>query len=151
MAVVMIHCARIGADTVQRFLRPMPLAEQHRVVFKTVDDSTSPGELSVRVYSDHERLMRALKIWGLCWLFAVLSLPILGAHWFLVPGFLIAGPIMGYRRYHQYSSSDKVTGTCPRCHNEVSLSLEPREQLPLYKYCPQCSAPLHIVAAATGS
>ncbi len=129
----------------------MPFTEQHRIVFKTVDDSTTPGELNVQVYSDHERLMRSLKIWGLCWLLAVLSLPILGAHWFLVPGFLIAGPIMGYRRYHQHSISVKVTGTCPRCHNEINLTLEPREQLPLRKYCPHCSAPLHIVAAATGS
>jgi len=147
----MIHCARIGADTVQRFLKSMPLAEQHRVVFKSVDDSTASGELSVQVYSDHERLMRSLKIWGLCWLLALLSVPILGAHWFLVPGFLIAGPIMGYRRYHQHSISVKVTGACPRCHSEISLALEPREQLPLHKYCPQCSTPLHIVDAATES
>ena len=58
---------------------------------------------------------------------------------------------MGYRRYQQRSSSEKVTGTCPRCHNEISLALEPREQLPLRKYCPQCGTPLHIVDAVNGS
>lgn len=129
----------------------MPLAEQHRVLFKSADDSTTPGELSIQVYSDHERLMRALKIWGLCWLLALLSLPIIGAHWFLVPGFLIAGPIMGYRRYYQHSISIKVAGTCPRCHDQTSLALEPREQLPLRKYCTHCGAPLLIADSSKES
>ena len=125
----------------------MPLAEQHRILFKSADDSTFPGELSVLRYSGHERRMRALKRWGLCWLLAVLSLPIFGAHWFLVPGFLIAGPILAYRRYRQHSISVKVTGMCPRCRTVIALPLEPREQLPLRKYCTHCGAPLLIAAS----
>jgi hypothetical protein len=57
-------------------------------------DIINEGILHLQSFDSKERKIRAAKIWGFMWLLALLSLPIIVAHFVLVPGFLIAGPVM---------------------------------------------------------
>ncbi len=122
----------------------MATAEQLPILLKS-NDHGGPGLLHIWAYDRSDRVKRAAKSWIGFWIAAVCSVPLIGLHWFLVPGFLIAGPVSAYRRYHALQTSEKATGTCPVCHNDVSIHLEPKERPDLWKYCPSCNSPLHLV------
>lgn len=122
----------------------MATTETRPILIKN-EDVASDGTLYLRAYDNRDRFKRAAKAWTGCWIAAVLCVPLIGLHWFLVPGFLIAGPIMAYKRYHALFTSEKASGVCPVCHNDVTISLEPKERPELWKYCPSCNSPLHLV------
>lgn len=91
-----------------------------------------------------DRLRRGLVGFGGCLLGAVLSLPIIGAHWVLVPGFIIAAPIVAWWRYSQGQLSDRVELHCGACGKDVKIELEPKQRPPAYLYCPECNASVHV-------
>ena len=122
----------------------MATAEQLPILLKN-NDHASPGLLHVWVYDSGDRIKRAAKVWIGFWIAAVLCIPLVVIHLLLIPAFLIAGPIVAYRRYHVLHTSEKATGICPVCHNDISIHLEPKEHLELWKYCPSCNSPLHLV------
>lgn len=123
----------------------MAETEKQSILLQSGENPPCPGTLYVRAYTPRERLIRALKVLGLYWGLAVLAIAIPLAHFVLVPAFLIAGPIMAYLRYRMAARSDRVTGRCPVNHNDIVISLGPKERPPLWKYCPVCKSPLHIV------
>src|SRR3569833_3439926 len=86
-------------------------------------DIINEGVLHLQTFDARERKIRAAKMWGLMWLFALLSVPIIVAHFVLVPGFLIAGPVMAYRRYRLVEVPNQVTGMCPTNKEEINLPL----------------------------
>lgn len=107
-------------------------------------DIVSDGILYLQAFDTRERKIRAAKMWGLMWLCAVLSLPIIIAHFVLVPGFLIAGPVMAYKRYRTTEVPDHVSGCCPSGKEDMTLSLEASARLPLWTHCPSCKASLYL-------
>ncbi|HKJ21747.1 MAG TPA: hypothetical protein VKA13_01545 [Gammaproteobacteria bacterium] len=123
----------------------MATTEQQPILLVNNDSNASEGVLHLQAYDKSDRIKRAAKAWVGFWILAVLSIPIIGAHLFLIPAFLIAGPVSAYRRYHALNTSEKATGECPVCHNQVTIPLEPKEHLDLWKYCPVCNKPLHLV------
>lgn len=73
---------------------------------------------AVAVVVDHgvpARVARALGAWLACWLLAALSVFIHILHLFLVPGFLVAGVVLGIKRLRERSSLVRLEGPCPRC------------------------------------
>ena len=106
---------------------------------------SSQGELRTRLFNAGDRWKRAAMGLALCWGLAVLSLPIMGLHWILVPGFLIAGPIVAYKRYVTGFVMENATGVCPACRNEVAIRLDPGDRIPKWTYCPNCNKPLQLV------
>ena len=110
------------------------------------DGPSTAGVLYVANFDNQERLKRAAIMWGSCWLFAVLSVPVIIAHWILVPGFLLAGPIMGLRRYKVVSAIERVDGICPVCKASVIVPMEADDTLPKRTYCPKCSGPIQLLA-----
>ena len=122
----------------------MPALEQRSILIRS-GEQENEGVLHLQAFTPRERLVRAAKVWGLSWLLAVLSIPIIGAHWVLVPGFLIAGPIWAYVRYRTPSVPDHVTGLCPSKKEEISVPLEASDHLPLWTHCPVCHASLQFV------
>ena len=116
---------------------------QRPIVLKS-GEATGDGVLHLRAFDDRERKIRAAKIWALMWLFAVLSLPIIIAHFVLVPGFLIAGPVMAVKRYRVTEVPDHVSGVCPSRKDEFTLALEASDHLPMWKHCPVCQASLQL-------
>ena len=121
----------------------MSAIEQRPIVIKS-GERECQGLLHVRVFTPRERVVRALKVWGLSWLLAVASVPIVIAHWVLVPGFFIAGPIWAYKRYKMAGAVDHVSGPCPLDGEEISLKLEPSDRLPLWTHCPACNGSLQL-------
>ncbi|MCL4315261.1 MAG: hypothetical protein M1527_00010 [Gammaproteobacteria bacterium] len=117
------------------------------MILTSRDGQCSSGAMLSTVYSPRERTLRALKAWAICWMLALLSLPIIGLHWFLVPGFSVAGVVLGVQRYRMREASRELNGRCVLCGKEFSLALEPNERAPLWKYCPHCQAALCVEAA----
>lgn len=108
---------------------------------------TLPGSLHLLEYSGQERVKRAAIAWLVCWLLAVVSLPIVFAHWVLVPGFFFAGPFAAYRYYHTLAVPQAITGRCPQCQHDITLPVEAADKLPMWRYCPQCNQSLQLLSA----
>lgn len=103
------------------------------------------GTLYSQVFSDRDRLLRALKMLGILWVLALVTLFIPIAHFVLVPTFLIAGPVVAFKRYAMKSALEKAGGKCPACGQEVTIPLEPGDRLPKRTYCPACNKPIRLV------
>ncbi len=118
----------------------------HRTIrIENADNDSTIGQLHITTYSQQERTARAIKMLGLCWLLALLSLPLIGAHWVLVPGFLIAGPIVAYKRYQTAEHPSNADGECPTCKQPSSIHLEPSDTLPMWTYCSANNDPVQLI------
>lgn len=122
----------------------MAISETTPVTIKDNDSKAREGEMLTTQFEQGDRVKRALLKLGLFWLLAAGSIPIIFAHWVLVPGFFIAGPFMAIRAYKVTQQSEQVSGVCPACEVNVSIKLEADDELPKWTYCPACNAPLHI-------
>jgi len=122
----------------------MSTLEQRAIVIKGAEQERD-GVLRLHVFSPQDRVMRAAKVWGLCWLLATITLFIPIAHFVLVPGFLLAGPIWAIKRYGVTLALEQVTGHCPNNGEEITLKLDPSDHLPMWTYCPVCNASLQLL------
>lgn len=69
-----------------------------------------------------------------------------GTGWIVaMPGFLIAGPVMAYRRYRLVEVPDHVTGTCPTNKEKINLPLEASTRLPVWTHCQQCKTSIQLL------
>ncbi len=126
----------------------MPQLQSQAVQFKTSNnDTVNHAELHITLYDDKDRLKRALMRLGLFWLLSIGSLPIIFAHWVLVPGFFIAGPIAAMMVYRVDQAFDNAVGQCPNCKEQVTIKMEPKDSLPKWTYCPSCNNPIQIERA----
>lgn len=123
----------------------MPTIENTPVHIKGNENQVTSGELQTTHYDHGECVKRALMKLGLFWLLALGSIPIIFAHWVLVPGFFIAGPWMAYRAFQVKYTRNHVRGSCPACQEDVEIKLEAGDELPRWTYCPRCNAPLHLL------
>lgn len=103
------------------------------------------GQLHSLQYSSGERMGRAVKVLLICLVLALITAFIPIAHFFLVPLFLIAGPVMAVMKYKQDSALEKAEGECPECGERVDIELEPTDKLPKRTYCPSCNKPLQLL------
>ena len=123
----------------------MPTTATTSILFCNNDgDKTTDGVLVTLAYDPSERTRRSLKRLGLFWLASVASIPIVLAHFVLVPGFFIAGIVMSISVYKLETALDHAQGQCPICNETVTIKLEPKDQLPKWTYCPQCNNSLHL-------
>lgn len=107
-------------------------------------DKSTDAQLHTILFDNRDSIIRALKRLGLFWLLALASLPIIGAHWVLVPGFFIAGPIAAIMAYNVKEMMEKSNGVCPECGESIDVKMEPKDELPKWTYCPKCNQSLHI-------
>jgi hypothetical protein len=122
----------------------MPEIEHSDVYLQDNDGNHQPGQLQTTRYDQGDRVKRALQRLGFFWLLAGITLFIPIAHFVLVPGFLIAGPVMAYLTYRTEAVRNHTTGTCPVCGEAVTLAMDAKDNLPKWTYCPSCNAPLQI-------
>ena len=118
------------------------------VFIKGNDGLTTSAQMQTTWFDHRDCVKRGLLKLGLFWLLAVGSLPIIFAHWVLVPGFFLAGPWMAYRTYKITHRRDHIDGDCPTCKATINIKLEAKDELPKWTYCPACNAPLQISDAS---
>ena len=88
-----------------------------------------PGEqpttatAQVHEWSSLERVRRTVFGLALMWLLAGVSLFLPILHFVLVPGFLIAGPVLAIVRGTEARRLQSMKGSCPRCKVEREFPL----------------------------
>ncbi len=121
------------------------MSETQVVYVKADEQGVKEGILHYTRFSSGDRMSRALKVLGLCWLAAGITLFIPLAHFVLVPGFLIAGPVLAMMKYKVDRENESVSVECPKCGKAVSIKLDAADRLPVYSYCPDCNVSLQLV------
>jgi len=118
---------------------------QLAVIIKDDEGNQKDGTMYYTVFSAADRTKRAIIALIGCWIIAAIAIPIPVAHLALVPGFLVAGPVLAYFRLKMSESKEKVLGTCPRHNGEITIKLENTDTIPKYTYCPDCDGAIQIV------
>ena len=104
------------------------------------------GSVHLQIWDQKERMKRALRLLALCWgigLFCVI-LPLV--HFFLVPSFLIAGPICASIVYAKDRMILGGKGTCPHCKKDLPIAKSP-DRWPLSDLCTACQNAVSIEKA----
>lgn len=103
-----------AGDSAPRYLGLM-ITRAFDVELSITRRETSHAVAVVVEHAVRARIARALGAWLACWLLAALSVFIHILHLFLVPGFLVAGVVLGIKRLRERSSLVRLEGPCPRC------------------------------------
>ncbi len=135
----------LGGDQGDERYRMATLAERS-IIIKS-GDLVGTGVVQLQEFNQRDRLLRALKAWGLFWLAAagVFFTFIPAVHVVLAVVFFIMGPVTAYKRYTTAFSLDRVHGTCPAHLSEFIIELESSDRLPMWVHCPGCNASLHLL------
>jgi len=123
----------------------MASKEELAVDIKDDSNNITSGTLFFTSFNKSDRTKRAVTIWIVCWVLAVLSIPIILAHYILIPAFLIAGPILARARIKQTTEMEKVEGQCPHHNGPFTLKMEKTDLLPKWAYCPECDKGIQII------
>jgi hypothetical protein len=107
------------------------------------DGETTTATLYRQSHSARERMQRAALGCAACWGLAVASILIPVAHFVLVPGFLVAGPVLAWLRTTERSVVLGGIVDCPECQEQMLLGRS-RDAGPLSVLCENCRAPLRI-------
>jgi hypothetical protein len=110
------------------------------------DHVSTPATARVVSYSDARRVYRAVTAGFTCWGLAALTILVPVAHFFLVPFFFFAGPVMVFMRLGEGVSLRGAHGKCPACGREQDFteSGRLRERHPVR--CEECGRQLELVA-----
>jgi len=112
-------------------------------VVSTVDGRTARTQVFRQSMDGPRRLRRAALALVSLWALALFSILIPVAHFLLVPGFLIAGPLVAWKRLHQEQVILGAVVTCPNCdaHTVLDPGTDERE---LTLSCDVCHSPLTL-------
>ena len=98
----------------------------------------SPVAVRVRALGPGRRAARALGVLAATWGLAALSVLIPVAHLILVPGLLLAGPLLAYLRFRASRVVTAVHGACPRCGVEQDFRPPKPWGSSMTTECPRC-------------
>jgi hypothetical protein len=101
------------------------------------------GEVTIERWDGRARLLRAAKRWAVLWAFAAVSILVPVAHFVLVPGLIIAGPIAAFMRWRQHSGVLGGEGTCPACRKPMTIDAH-ADEWPLFEICEACRAAVRV-------
>lgn len=109
--------------------------------------SKAGGSAVVAEYDIRKRLSRTLKVLGIAWLLAFLSVFIPGLHFVLVPGFFLGGIFAAIIKYFRKREILSGAAQCPKCTNENILQ---KSQLnwPIAIKCSSCGENFYVQDAA---
>ena len=97
----------------------------------------NPGEVRLQHWDKRERTRRAVRAWIYCWAISVVSIAIPIAHFFLVPGFFLAGPFAAWIVSTQGSAVLGGQTDCPDCGAFLPISAG-ADHWPLKDLCAAC-------------
>ena len=102
-------------------------------------DAVKTGETQaeLRPLSQRERLIAGLKVMGMCWGIAILTVFVPVLHFVLVPGFLIGGIVGFFIRFRLTELMESTQAKCPECGQTFEIK-NFSFNWPLRKNCPKC-------------
>lgn len=103
----------------------------------TQRDKSSIRDLSAHVFSQQERMKRALTRLFTFLGLAIVSVLIPVAHFVLVPLFLMLAPFLTVKTYKEEVVLDACTLECPECRQVTQIS-KSSGQWPLHNTCSHC-------------
>ena len=105
---------------------------------KGFNPTTTPATVRLESFDRAGRTRRAALGLAQSWGVAIVSVFIPVAHFFLVPGFFIAGIVIAIRRLRMETIVRGARGACPDCGMEQLLDLPTRWDPPLDVDCRHC-------------
>ena len=114
-----------------------------KAIFSAANAEPTRGTVRLQHWERPERMRRALKMGGMTWGIALACVLIPLAHFVLVPGFLLAGPIVAYFVFQQTDVVLGGEGTCPRCLKPIQIS-RTKLQWPISDLCIHCQSTVEI-------
>ncbi len=113
----------------------------HRARF--TENQDSEGTVVIQYWKPRDRLLRSIKLSAICFGMAGVAVFIPGLHFILVPGLLLASPIIGFFTYGQQSAVIGGEGTCPACQSPFKVA-KGSSQFPLNDLCTNCQRTIKI-------
>lgn len=117
--------------------------EYEVIITDQSEQNVSTGIVQIQNWTQRERSMRALKFGAMTFGFAVVSILIPLLHFFLVPSFLLATPIVAYLTYGVESTVLGGTGICPLCQKSFIIA-KTTPKFPLNDICDVCKNSVKI-------
>lgn len=107
------------------------------------DNQSTTGTVERRDIPAPERVLRAMRSIGICWLIGAVCILVPILHFVLVPAFFLVGLLLAY--YHWSSKGEILKGEfiCPTCGKPNTIGKE-REQFPQYRRCTSCLLTLEL-------
>jgi len=124
----------------------MRLGEPLAVSIVAPAGKRAPGEGRLQRWSPRARTLRGLRFLAFCWAMSVLCVLIPLAHFVLVPGFFIAGPIGAWRLSRQDRIILGGEGICPACAALLVIVRGP-DRWPRPDLCTRCQTAVTIERA----
>jgi hypothetical protein len=101
------------------------------------------GVLKIQFWNSRERIIRAFLYLISMWGTACLSIVIPVLHFILVPGFVLAGPIMAIIIAKQEKMVIGGEGPCPVCQNTLAVD-RVAFHFPIIEVCSKCHTRLYL-------
>ncbi len=121
----------------------MAKGEGCKVALIGLEEKEKPGEVRIQQLNLALRALRALKLLGIYWGIAVVSVLVPIAHFVLVPGFLVAGLIIAGLALATKSLVLGGEGICPNCEAFLPI-VQKKDKWPLTDRCDQCHTNITI-------
>lgn len=103
-----------------------------------------PGTGGAHLYSEEEKKAKAWKALGLCWGLSLASIILPLAHFFLVPGFFLAGPFAFHWARRQKGLLLSLDAACPFCTAKLALAGTPGLNWPVRSVCAGCNCQVRL-------
>ncbi|MBC7692325.1 MAG: hypothetical protein H7222_11225 [Methylotenera sp.] len=113
------------------------------VKIRSQTDEVSIGSVQLEIWDQKERMRRALKLLALLWGIGIFCVILPLVHFFLVPSFLIAGPIAASIVYAKDRMILGGKGLCPHCKQDLPIA-KTQDQWPISDLCTVCQSALSI-------
>jgi len=101
------------------------------------DELRTSGTAMIQSWTEDELKKRAVKAWVISWALAFTSLFLPVAHFFLVPMFLISGPLAFVYFKKMKSKIIRAGGPCPHCQATFEIHNQP-DKWPVQACCDKC-------------
>ena len=125
----------------------MKIGRSLEVELRGPSNRVTLGSLRLESWDQRDRARRALKFLGIYWGLALCSIVLPVAHFVLVPGFLLGGPIAAYFVYQKKERIAGGEGQCPECNSFLPLA-QSHVHWPISDLCAQCQKEIKITLSA---
>ncbi len=96
------------------------MKDESRDIYLQDFSERSVEKIKIRSLSRRDRLLRALKLGGVCIALTCAALLIPLIHFLLVPILLIGTPFFAFKVYKQESALIRSKSACPSCHKPIT-------------------------------